>query len=481
MTADGLYLAVLGTDGDVKAPRPSGLSDHEHRLLTHLMEERAGGLAGFDGVALFAIVQYLQPRLSEAMRRQHDPVDWLRVQASMSDEDPFADPSTDSADLTAGDLIEIRRAPGASLLEATYEALADVLLDDAHYRAYRADPARYAQARLADPAASAMLAGLDPDALARTRPSVARFLVPFQPEQGQQPRRSFAESTWHGPRGSEPLALAPYPSRRPAIGLHWQYGLLPYIFDDLPLVQVWQTNVEGWVGNDTGRTGAHALAAFAASVPVALHCFSLSLASPTCLEHKGWIAAASRFVRATGVSYLSDHLGLELVGERRVPHFIPVWRTAEQLEVLVRNVDSVQELLGVRLALEYNATMLDLGGDLSTAAMLSEIAHRTGCGILLDLENLRLDELNGLVDARQELAELDPQTVLEIHVAGSSQVDESEWARDSHSAPVADQVYRWLEALLPQMTSCEAIILERDADYAADVIDDLHRLHALVD
>jgi uncharacterized protein (UPF0276 family) len=169
-----------------------------------------------------------------------------------------------------------------------------------------------------------------------------------------------------------------------------------------------------------------------------------------------------------------------MVGERRVPHYVPVWRTAEQLEVLVRNVDAVQDLLGVRLALEYNAAALDLGGDLSTAAMLSETASRTGCGILLDLENLRLDELNGLVQARQELAELDLQAVLEVHVAGSSRVDESEWARDNHDAPVADQVYRWLEALLPRLTSCEAIILERDAHYAADVADDLRRLHALV-
>ena len=149
---------------------------------------------------------------------------------------------------------------------------------------------------------------------------------------------------------------------------------------------------------------------------------------------------------------------------------------------MTRNVEAVQNMLGVRLVLENNANATDLGGELGTAAFLNALSGRTGCGILLDLENLRINGNNGFIDPVEELAVIDLDAVIEVHVAGARPSVPGEWHHDTHDAKVDETVHRWLAERLQGMPNCDTIILERDGRFedAADVVDDLQRLHNLV-
>jgi len=96
----------------------------------------------------------------------------------------------------------------------------------------------------------------------------------------------------------------------------------------------------------------------------------------------------------------------------------------------------------------------------------------------LDLENIRVNAANGLVDAEAELRELDLRNVGGIHLAGGTDPDADGPAFDAHAWPVRDIVMRWLAQVLPQALQCRWVVLERDGrlEEGAEVLADLERL-----
>jgi uncharacterized protein (UPF0276 family) len=278
------------------------------------------------------------------------------------------------------------------------------------------------------------------------------------------------------------IELAPRPSARPAVGCGMRPGLLGALFSHLGRVEIWEHNADWYFGEDAGRTGARTLARYAETAPVALHSLGLSVGSHDCLADDDRIEALTRLAEAADVPHVSDHLAFTRAGGRTLEHFVPLWRVPEQLELVVRNVDELQDRLGRRLALENPATILDPGGDISTATFVSEVARRTGCGILLDLENLRVDHDNGRIDERVALAELDLDAVLAVHLAGGTTATDDEPAWDTHCWPVAADRFALLAELLGDLTSCEHIVIERDDrfDHAEEVVADLEALHSVV-
>lgn len=253
------------------------------------------------------------------------------------------------------------------------------------------------------------------------------------------------------------------------------------LFGDLDLVEVWEHIAEWYL--DAGPRGERQLARYAATEPVALHCVGLSLGSPDCLLDIERIDQVGRLARAAGVSHVADHLAFCRVAGRTLPHFFPLWRTEEQLDVLAANVDAVQDRVGIRLVIENPAMMVDPGGDLTTASFLNELCRRTGCGVLLDLENLRVNEANGYLDASFELEAIDLANVVEVHLAGGAPTRPGDaLVIDTHDHPVDDVVFGWLADLLPKLTECEHVIIERDDRFeqGAEVVTDLRRLHDVI-
>lgn len=321
-----------------------------------------------------------------------------------------------------------------------------------------------------------MLAGLAPDDVAQTATQLRHKRERADARRADRPsRRADPPST----RPARPLA--PTPSVRPLIGCGFRAPLLGALFGHLELVEIWEHTADWYLGDDAGRAGAVELRSFAESAPVALHCLTLSIGSPDCVADVDRLDGVGRLAAAAGVDHVSDHLAISRVGTRPLPHFVPLWRTEDQLEVVVANVDRVQERIGVRLVLENPAMMLDPGGGITTAAFLSEVARRTGCGVLLDLENLRVNEANARLDAGAELAELDLAAVVGVHVAGGTFRDGDEPAGDTHDQPVSDAVLGTFGRLLADLPNCRQVVVERDGrfDDGAEVLDDLRRLHAL--
>lgn len=205
------------------------------------------------------------------------------------------------------------------------------------------------------------------------------------------------------------------------------------------------------------------LEAVRAHHPVALHGVSLSLAGhePPDREHLARLAA---LVRRLQPALVSEHLAWNRLGAQHAPDLLPFLRTHEALRHTAANIDRVQASLGRRIAIENPSHYLDLPGhDWDEPDFLQELVRRTGCGLLVDVNNVFVSAHNIGIDPLDALHRVPANAVMEIHLAGHHE-DPALGAGlliDGHDAPVAEPVWRLYELLIERIGPRPTLI-ERD-------------------
>jgi uncharacterized protein (UPF0276 family) len=187
----------------------------------------------------------------------------------------------------------------------------------------------------------------------------------------------------------------------------------------------------------------HALERARAAYPISLHGVGLSLGSADRLadEH---LARLKRLVDRIEPALVSEHLCWGAVGGVHFNDLLPLPHTAEALGLLADRVDHVQNTLGRRLLLEnLSAYVAFHDSEMTETAFLAELARRTGCGLLLDINNLYVNAVNFGFDAAARLGELDGASIVQIHLAGHTVVDDC--LIDTHGAVVSDAVWSLYE------------------------------------
>jgi uncharacterized protein (UPF0276 family) len=189
---------------------------------------------------------------------------------------------------------------------------------------------------------------------------------------------------------------------------------------------------------------AHAaLAAARANYPVSLHGVGLSLGGtdPLDLEHLELLSAAiDRYQPAL----VSEHLCWGMAGGRHTNDLLPLPYTREALRHVARRVDQAQERLGRRLLIENVSSYVQFrDADYTEWEFIASLAQATGCGILLDVNNVYVSARNHGFDARDYFDALPRGSVGEIHLAGHSvrQLEGRELLVDTHDARVCDEVW----------------------------------------
>lgn len=203
------------------------------------------------------------------------------------------------------------------------------------------------------------------------------------------------------------------------------------------------------------------LDAIRARHPVALHGVALSLAAdadpdPAHLER---LAALARRVEPWLVS---EHLAWSAWRGTYYPDLLPFPRTSGSLARIASNVMRVQEALGRPIAIENPSHYLHLEDhEWDEIEFLSALARRTGCGLLLDVNNVYVSARNLGTSAEAYLDAFPSQHVVEVHLAGHS-VDPVVVV-DSHDAPVAPEVWALYERLIARIGPRPTLI-ERDGN-----------------
>ncbi|WP_320198878.1 MNIO family bufferin maturase [Agrobacterium sp. rho-13.3] len=166
----------------------------------------------------------------------------------------------------------------------------------------------------------------------------------------------------------------------------------------------------------------------------------------------------------------SEHLAWSSHGDVFLNDLLPLPYTPETLARIVEHIDQVQSHLGRQMLLENPATyLLFEESTIPETAFLAEIVNRTGCGLLLDVNNVFVASTNHNLDPRTYLADFPVQAVREIHLSGHSETVDDAGALlliDSHDTPVKDPVWTLYGELLAR-TGPVATLIEWDNDVPA--------------
>ncbi|HWU93960.1 MAG TPA: DUF692 domain-containing protein [Sphingomonas sp.] len=204
--------------------------------------------------------------------------------------------------------------------------------------------------------------------------------------------------------------------------------------------------------------------------PVALHGVSMSLGSADGLDG-AYLARLGALVDEVDPLSVSDHLSWSRIDGFNSHDLLPLPYTREALDLVSANVDRAQEALGRTILVENPSTYIDFTpADMTEWAFLDALCARTGCGLLLDVNNVFVSASNHGFDPLAYLDGIPHARVRQIHLAGHSQG--SELLIDTHDQPVPDPVWNLYAHVLPKLGPV-ATMIERD-----DAIPPLHELLA---
>ncbi len=202
----------------------------------------------------------------------------------------------------------------------------------------------------------------------------------------------------------------------------------------------------------------------AARVPVSLHGVGASLggADRVDADHLRRLRALADRVQP---ALVSEHVAWSGRGGACFADLLPNPPTRAALEALVANIDAMQSVLGRTILVENPALYMALRGELEEPDMLVEACRRTGCGLLMDVNNIFVSARNLRRDARAYIDCIPGALVGEIHLAGHAPDPHLGEALliDSHGAPVAGEVWS-LYAHALERWGPKPTLIERDAN-----------------
>jgi uncharacterized protein len=209
-----------------------------------------------------------------------------------------------------------------------------------------------------------------------------------------------------------------------------------------PPVSWWEVHSENYFGD--GGAPHYYLERIRAAYPLSLHGVGLSLGSADALNGTH-LAKLRALIDRYQPALVSDHLSWSSIDGRYLNDLLPLPYTDETLRHVVQRVEEAQEYLGRQILIENPSTYLQfLDSTLAEAQFLRELIERSGCGLLLDVNNVFVSAANHGFDALEYIQAVPEHAVQEIHLAGHTVMrhDNGEILIDTHDDVVCDAVWR---------------------------------------
>ncbi|MEO9167817.1 MAG: DUF692 domain-containing protein [Aestuariivirga sp.] len=286
-----------------------------------------------------------------------------------------------------------------------------------------------------------------------------------------------------------PLAIKVLPARG-GVGLKAPH--YKQILEERPNVGFFEVHAENYMGD--GGPPLRYLEAICEHYPLSLHGVGLSIgaARPLDVEH---LRRLRGLIDRYQPGHFSEHLAWSTHDTGFLNDLLPVPYTAETLQNVTSHIDQVQDTLGVQMLLENPTTYLAFAeSTYAETDFITEVAKRTGCGLLLDVNNVFISATNQQWDRFKYIDAFPLHHVKEIHLAGfNPELDEKgrPLLIDTHDRPVDQDVWNlydyaisrtgpvptlieWdsdvpsLEELLAEAQRAEAIMLRREHLAAAE-------------
>lgn len=263
-------------------------------------------------------------------------------------------------------------------------------------------------------------------------------------------------------------------------------GFKPEHYADIrgqrPPLGFFEVHAENYMG--AGGLPHAQLGALRADYALSLHGVGLSIggAGPLDRDHLARLRAlCDRYAPES----FSEHLAWSSHGAAYLNDLLPLPYTQETLDLVADHIDRTQEALGRRMLLENPATYAVFAqSDRSETDFLTELVRRTGCGLLLDVNNVFVSATNQRTDPWRYLDAFPLWAVGEIHLAGHAveQLPSGPLLIDDHGSPVADPVWALYAEALERLGPTPTLIeWDTDVPAFAVLLDEAERAESLLD
>ncbi len=208
--------------------------------------------------------------------------------------------------------------------------------------------------------------------------------------------------------------------------------------DHRPRVDWLEVHAENYFGD--GGWDLHVLESLRADYPISIHGVGLGIGSASAEHFERHVDRLATLVARIQPGLVSEHLSWASLPGRHLNDLLPMPLTTEALALVCDRVERLQARLGQPCLLENVSSHVRFAADAMTEAeFLAAVARRTGCGVLLDVNNLYVNQRNHAEDARQAMRSLPDHVPAEIHLAGHLVTDIS--VVDHHGDRVAEPVW----------------------------------------
>ena len=225
-----------------------------------------------------------------------------------------------------------------------------------------------------------------------------------------------------------------------------------------------EIHAENYMG-DGGRPLAQ-LRHLAETFPISVHGVGLSIGGEGALDAEH-LARLQRLVDWLNPASFSEHLAWSTHDSHFFNDLLPLPYTASTLKRVADHIDQVQETLGRQMLLENPSSYLAFAeSTMSETDFLAELTRRTGCGLLLDVNNVFVSATNLRTSPLEYIAQFPLHAVGEIHVGGHDEDEDEDGAPlliDSHGKEVVDPVWALLDETLKK-SGPKPVLVEWDTD-----------------
>jgi uncharacterized protein len=231
----------------------------------------------------------------------------------------------------------------------------------------------------------------------------------------------------------------PIPARA---GVGLKPGHYAEILETRPGIGWFEVHAENYMG--AGGPPHHFLTAIRERYPLSVHGVGLSIGSAGPLD-RSHLAALKKVCDRYEPGLVSEHLAWSTHDGVYLNDLLPVPYTGETLIRVCDHIDAVQETLGRRILLENPSTYVAFeASEMGEIEFLSVVARRTGCGLLLDVNNVQVSAVNNGFDAAHYIDAFPVGHVGEIHLGGHAEEEGDDGEPlliDAHGSPVAAPVW----------------------------------------
>ncbi len=246
-----------------------------------------------------------------------------------------------------------------------------------------------------------------------------------------------------------PVARAPS-----GVGIGLRHAHYADFLGGPPAVDWVEVHSENYFGD--GGYDLHVLGKVRRDLPVSLHGVGLGLGSAAPLD-AGHLGKLKRLVERIEPAVVSEHLCWCATATGHLNDLLPMPLTDAALDQVCAHVGEVQEVLRRPILLENVSAWLRFDGDrYGEMDFLAEVARRAGCGVLLDVNNLYVNQCNHGEDALAAINALPPGVVGEIHLAGHRVTEAA--VIDDHGSRVAPAVWRLYDHALRRFGDVPTLI-----------------------